>query len=233
MRKKTKGNTPMNKKIVLDSKNESVIFLCRKDKRLAKLINTIGPLTYTPHTNPYKFLVHEIIEQMLSVKAGAKIFERVNNLCSGEITLQAIVNLTDDQLRLTGMSRNKVGYIRALNQSLLSKELVFDDLVCLSDDQVVKKLTAIKGIGTWTAKMFLIFVLNRNDILPFEDTAFLQAYRWLYKTNDLNKASIMNKCKKWKPYSSIASRFLYRALDSGLTKQEFHLFKEDNANGTN
>ena len=224
---------PMDKRIVLDSKSESVIFLCRKDKRLAKLIKLIGSVTYTPHDDPYKFLVHEIVEQMLSVKAGAKIFERVVNLCSGEITIQAIDDLTDEQLKSTGMSRNKVGYIRALNQSLSSKELVFDDLDYLSDDQVIKRLTVIKGIGTWTAKMFLIFVLNRDDILPFEDTAFLQAYRWLYKTEDLSKASITRKCKKWKPYSSVASRFLYRALDSGLTKQEFHLFKEDYANGTN
>ena len=223
----------MDKRIVLDSKSESVIFLCRKDKRLAKLIKLIGSVTYTPHDDPYKFLVHEIVEQMLSVKAGAKIFERVVNLCSGEITIQAIDDLTDEQLKSTGMSRNKVGYIRALNQSLSSKELVFDDLDYLSDDQVIKRLTVIKGIGTWTAKMFLIFVLNRDDILPFEDTAFLQAYRWLYKTEDLSKASITRKCKKWKPYSSVASRFLYRALDSGLTKQEFHLFKEDYANGTN
>ncbi len=223
----------MDKRIVLDSKSESVIFLCRRDKRLAKLIKLIGSVTYTPHDDPYKFLVHEIVEQMLSVKAGAKIFERVVNLCSGEITIQAIDDLTDEQLKSTGMSRNKVGYIRALNQSLSSKELVFDDLDYLSDDQVIKRLTVIKGIGTWTAKMFLIFVLNRDDILPFEDTAFLQAYRWLYKTEDLSKASITRKCKKWKPYSSVASRFLYRALDSGLTKQEFHLFKEDYANGTN
>ena len=85
----------MDKRIVLDSKSESVIFLCRKDKRLAKLIKLIGSVTYTPHDDPYKFLVHEIVEQMLSVKAGAKIFERVVNLCSGEITIQAIDDLTD------------------------------------------------------------------------------------------------------------------------------------------
>lgn len=95
----------------------------------------------------------------------------------------------------------------------------------LDDESVIKQLTAIKGIGNWTAKMYLIFVLDRQDILPTEDVAFLQAYKWLYKTTDRSPASITNKCTKWKPYSSIAARYLYRALDSGLTKTEFHLYK--------
>ncbi len=73
--------------------------------------------------------------------------------------------------------------------------------------------------------MYLIFVLDRPDILPTEDVAFLQAYEWLYKTKDRSKESVEKRCKKWKPYSSVAARYLYRALDSGLTKEEFHLYK--------
>lgn len=95
----------------------------------------------------------------------------------------------------------------------------------LNDADVIKQLTPIKGIGQWTAKMYLIFVLNREDILPIEDVAFLQSYKWLYKTNDVSKESIQKKCRKWKPYSSIAARYMYRALDIGLIKEEFHLYK--------
>lgn len=73
--------------------------------------------------------------------------------------------------------------------------------------------------------MYLIFVLNRLDILPTNDAAFLQSYGWLYKTTDCSETTIQNRLKKWKPYSSIAARYLYRALDAGLTKKEFHLFK--------
>lgn len=83
---------------------------------------------------------------------------------------------------------------------------------------------ALHGIGKWTAKMYLIFVLDRQEILPYEDIAFLQSYEWLYKTKDRSKKSIEKKCKKWKPYSSIASRYLYKALDTGLTKESFKLF---------
>lgn len=101
----------------------------------------------------------------------------------------------------------------------------FYSLKEMNNSDVFKYLTSFKEIGKWTANMYLIFVLNRMDILPTNDAAFLQSYEWLYKTNDRSDISIHNKCKKWKPYSSIASRYLYRALDSGLTKEEFHLYK--------
>ncbi len=73
--------------------------------------------------------------------------------------------------------------------------------------------------------MYLIFVLNRQDVLPWEDGAFLQSYRWMYKTEDSSRKAVEQKCRKWKPYLAIAARFLYRALDEGFTKSEFHLFK--------
>ena len=113
----------------------------------------------------------------------------------------------------------------SLTQAILNKEFVIEQLYDLPDDQVMKRLIELRGIGSWTAKMFLIFVLNRNNILPYEDVAFLQSYQWLYKSKDRDIAAIKKKCKKWEPYSSIAARYLYRALDTGLTKEEFHLFK--------
>lgn len=82
----------------------------------------------------------------------------------------------------------------------------------------MKELTRLRGIGTWSAKMYLIFTLDRKDVLPYEDVAFLQTYAWLYKTDDLRPAAIIKRCKKWKPYSSIAARYFYYALDMGLTK---------------
>jgi DNA-3-methyladenine glycosylase II len=185
----------------------------------------IGEITYSTHDDGYVFLVHEIIEQMLSIKAGAKIYSRLLSLCSGNITPETINKLSDDEIRSTGTSGFKVSYIRALTCAVLNEQLDLESLYKLKDEEVIKTLTAIKGIGQWTANMYLIFVLNRADILPIEDVAFLQSYKWLYKTDDVSKASITKKCKKWKPYSSVAARFMYRALDSGLTREEFHLFK--------
>ena len=108
---------------------------------------------------------------------------------------------------------------------MLNEKLILSELQNLSNDEVIKKLTSLRGIGLWTAKMYLIFVLNRQNVLPVEDVAFLQSYKWMYKTDDISKNSVIKNCKKWSPYSSIAARYLYRALDTGLTKNEFYLYK--------
>lgn len=215
----------MSEMIILTTDTPAIMHLSKKDKRLAKVIQMIGPIKYSSKEDGYTFLVHEIIEQMLSIKAGASIFERLNSLCDNQVAPSTINRLSDDEIKSAGMSSAKVSYIRALTTAINTNQLILSDLPLMSDKEVIKSLTKIKGIGQWTAKMYLIFVLNRLDVLPLEDGAFLQSYRWLYKTDDISAASITKKCKKWKPYSSIAAKYLYRALDTGLTKQEFHLFK--------
>jgi len=215
----------MSKIITLSHESDSIKYLVNKDKRLAKVINMVGDISYKPHTDSYAFLINQIIGQMLSAKVGDVISRRLCNLCNGSITPQTIANLSDIEIKSIGTSNSKVRYIRELTNAVLSDQINFDELSKLTDEAIIKKLTSIYGIGKWSAKMYLIFVLNRQDVLPYEDVAFLQAYCWAYKTNDKKPISVMNKCKKWKPYSSIASRYMYRALDMGLTKNEFHLYK--------
>lgn len=211
--------------ITLDMNTPSVQYLCRKDKRLARVISMVGTITYSPYTDGYPFLVHEIIEQMLSIKVSQKIYARLEKLCDDEVSPGKIAMLSDEEIGSIGTSRPKVSYIRNLTNSIIKGHLNLDDLAHKSDVEVMATLTKIRGIGSWTAKMYLIFVLNRPNVLPFEDGAFLQVYRWMYKTDNTNRKSVEQKCKKWKPYSAIAARFLYRALDAGFTKSEFHLFK--------
>lgn len=212
--------------VTIDMGSPSVQHLRKKDKRLAKVISMVGSISYVPHKeDAYAFLVHEIIEQMLSVKAGRKIYSRLEELCGEEISPARISALTDEQIRSTGTSNAKVEYIRNITNAVTNGTLDFSAMRQFSDEEVIASLTKIRGIGKWTAKMYLMFVLDRQDVLPFEDGAFLQVYRWMYKTQDCSEKAVTAKCKKWKPYSSIASRFCYRALDAGMTKEEFHLFK--------
>lgn len=216
----------MGEIVILDNSSTEIQYLCKKDKRLAKVISMVGPITYeTYDEDPYEFLIHEIIEQMLSIKAGNKIFSRLVDLCGGKVTPSMVNKLTDEQIKSIGTANSKVSFIRSITNAVLNGELDFGSLKEMNDSDVFKYLTSFKGIGKWTANMYLIFVLNRMDILPTNDVAFLQSYEWLYKTTDRSDTSIRNKCKKWKPYSSIASRYLYCALDSGLTKGKFHLYK--------
>lgn len=186
--------------VTLDMDHPAVQYLCKKDKRLAKVIEMVGSIQYTPHDeDAYSFLVHEIIEQMLSVKAGQKIYDRLEELCSGNISPEQIRDLSNEQIRSTGTSNAKVEYIRNITDAINDGTLDFRKMQHLSDKEVITTLTKIRGIGNWTAKMYLMFVLNRQDVLPFEDGAFLQVYRWMYKTQDCNKKAVQSKCKNGNP----------------------------------
>ena len=217
----------MSEVITYDMTSPEIVYLCKKDKRLAKVISMVGPISYEKRevSDAYSFLIHEVIEQMLSIKAGKKIFDRVVELCDGNLCPEVIALLSIDDLRSTGTSASKVRSIKSITAAVLAGDLVLEDLESMNNEEVTAKLTQIHGIGPWTAKMYLLFVLGRPDIFPYEDGAFLQSYRWMYKTEDCSPAAVKKRCQKWMPYSSLASRFLYRALDYGLVKEEFHLFK--------
>ncbi len=209
--------------IKLDATSESIIFLSQKDKRLKALISMIGPITYKTYDDPYQFVIHEIIEQMLSAKAAQKIYERLENLCDGKVSYNAIDRLSDEKLKSVGTSAPKVKYIRNFTCEVAQGTIDFSRLATLDDVDIIRTLTSVKGIGNWTAKMYLIFVLDRQDVLPYEDVAFLQSYKWLYNTKITDPQKVRSKCKKWSPYSSVAARYLYKALDGGYTKNKFVL----------
>ncbi|GEO70777.1 DNA-3-methyladenine glycosylase family protein [Levilactobacillus acidifarinae] len=209
----------------LDDQSPAVQYLQSKDKHLGKAIQMVGPLEYRIAANGYGFLVSQIIGQMLSNKVAAVLTQRLLTHCQGEITAEAIDQLSDATIRSIGVSRSKVTYIRNLTTAVTSQTIDFDRYATMSDTAIIQDLTAIKGIGNWSAKMYLIFALDRPNILPYEDVAFLQGYGWVYKTTDYTARTVQKKCQKWRPYSSVAARYLYVALDRGLTKEPFHLFK--------
>lgn len=210
----------MTKEKRLTSKSKSIRHLCENDCRLRNLIKEIGEISYRSHDDdPYGFLIHEIIEQMLSVKAAKKIYERLLSLCEGNITPEKIRLMDEVTLKSIGTSSQKVHYIKKLTEAIVDDYIDLSSLHNYSDDRVIEILTDIPGIGNWTAKMVLIFVLDRQDVLPYEDGAFKQSFKWLYKTENTSKDNIIRTCAPWSPYASIASRYLYRALDFGLTKK--------------
>lgn len=208
--------------ITTDSKK--VRYLKEKDWKLGRVINSIGDIDCNLHDDPVEFIACEILGQMLSNKVAKVLRNRLEILCNGKITAQKISVLTHEDLRHIGLSNSKSGYLLNFAEIVNRGEIDFKNLESESDEVVLKKLTAIKGIGSWTAKMYLLFVLCRDDVLPYEDGAFLQAYKWLYNTEKIKKKDIIERCAVWHPYSSIASRFLYRALDTGLTKTDINRF---------
>ncbi|MCQ2168079.1 MAG: hypothetical protein MJY69_05370 [Bacteroidales bacterium] len=199
---------------------EQLDHLKKSDHRLCKLIDSIGDIDihYYSDIDGYTFLVREIVGQMISAQVKKILYNRFVILCDGEITAHKVAAFNIEKLRDVGLSTSKSRYIINLSKEISEGRLNLGELDNKSDEEVFKTLLKICGVGKWTAKMYLLFYLKRNDILPVEDMAFIQAYKWLYDTDDIKPSSIEKQCQNWHPYASLASRYMYKALDSGLTK---------------
>ena len=163
----------MKQFVTLDENSPAIIHLRKADARIARVIEAVGAFTYEIYDDEYEFLVGSIVGQMISGRAAERIFGRLQTACEGRISLAATRELTDRDFQLVGFSRPKITYVRALNEALETRTLVFDELREEPDDAVFKKLTSIRGIGAWTATMFLIFVLDRQDVVSAYDRCFL------------------------------------------------------------
>lgn len=193
-------------------------YLALADPLLGRAMRLVGDFEYRAHPNTEDFFFSTIIGQMMSNTVADVIEGRVSAMCGGKMTADAILSLGMECIRSAGVSMQKAEYMTLFAQKIKSEPEFLDNLKSKSNNEVLKELTALRGIGNWTAKMYLLFVLGRNDILPYEDGAFLQAYRWLYHTNDVKPSSIKQRCQSWIPHESIAARFMYRLLDYGYTK---------------
>ena len=192
-------------------------FLIRRDPVLGAAIKRIGPcgMAGRQRSDHLSALVGAIVSQQLSTKAASTIFGRFLALFpNGEIPdAAAIAAQTDVALRGVGLSRQKVGYLRDLSARIADGRLNLDELDALPDDDVVERLTSVKGFGRWTAEMFLMFRLHRPDVLPAGDLGIVKAVQKLYglrKTPDAKR--ILKIGDVWRPYRSVASWYLWQSL---------------------
>lgn len=194
---------------------EAVSILKKRDKKLAWLMEQIGPVSHTDPKDDFLFFIEQVIGQMLSIQVANVMTGRLSDLCRGKITVGTICSLPVDELRKIGISLRKAECIRQIASMVENGSLDFGKLKELSDTEIIKFLTAIKGIGPWTAKMYL-YKINRPDVLPYEDATFLAAYKWLYRTRNVKPEAVKRRCRKWSPHSSIAAMYLYAAFDGKL-----------------
>jgi DNA-3-methyladenine glycosylase II len=192
--------------------------LLRRDPVLAALIRQHGPcgLAAAQRSDHFSALVRAIVFQQLSTKAASTIYSRlVALLPGGELTPAALAALSDDQLRSAGISRQKGSYLRDLCAKVGKGVVPLDDLEGMDDEQVVAALTTVKGIGRWSAEMFLMFRLHRPDVLPVGDLGIVNAVMKVYR---LRKKPTPERLRRlgeaWKPYRSVASWYLWRSLDN-------------------
>ena len=186
-----------------------------KDKYLGKIVKKHGPCTLRPTKKSKYFedLVDAIVQQQLSLTAAATIFKRIKESLDGEVAPDRILRKRDETLRKCGISYSKVSFIKDLSQKVKSGELKLDKLAKLTDSEVMEELIAVKGLGRWTAEMFLMFALARPDIFPVDDIGLQNAFRKLTKKKI--KPDKMEKfALRWKPYRTVASWYIWRSLEN-------------------
>ena len=191
--------------------------LMRRDPVLGVAIARIGSCGLAARQRPDHLgaLVGAIVGQQLSTRAAATIFGRLVALFpGGAITSAAAIDAFDDNtLRGVGLSRQKVGYLRDLSARIADGRLQLDELDALSDDDVIGRLTTVKGFGQWTAEMFLMFRLHRPDVLPAGDLGIVKAVQKLYRLRKRPDAKrILKMGEAWRPYRSVASWYLWQTL---------------------
>lgn len=193
-------------------------YLTANDPVLAPIIRQAGLCTIRPHRNYYQELVSSIISQQLSVKAAAAIEQRFVALYGGQFPAPRQILTKDiEQLRVIGFSRAKAAYVRDLAQHVLDGKVKFDHLDGLSNQAVISELTAVKGIGEWTAHMFLMFCMGRSDILPVGDLGIRNGITKLYKLPapaTADQIIAIAAANHWQPYQSIASWYVWQSLDN-------------------
>lgn len=197
---------------------EAADHLCQHDKVLAPIIERVGPCTIRPHTDYFWELVDSIISQQLSVKAARSIEQRFQALFDSEVPApEQILQKSVDELRAVGLSRPKATYIRDLAQHIVDDKLTFDEFPAMPNEVIIRELTDVKGIGEWTAHMFLMFCLARTNVLPVGDLGIRNGIRQLYGFSQLpSPQEIIDLADKkhWQPYESIASWYVWQHLDN-------------------
>jgi len=194
---------------------KAVNHLKNSDPVLAAIIERVGPCRMDYDVPEFENLARSIVYQQLNGRAAATIFSRLEALAGQPLTPKGILGVTEAQMRAVGLSKQKLSYIRDLAAKTANGTIKFARLSEMSDEEVVEHLTQIKGIGTWTAHMFLMFALRRPDILPTGDYAIQVAFKKHYKKRKLPKPKDMEKiAKAWAPYRSVACWYLWQSLDT-------------------
>src|SRR5437868_15391843 len=193
---------------------KAINHLKKCDPVLRAIIERVGPFRMQYGLPQFSSLAEAIVYQQLNGKAAITIFKRFAALAGEPLTPEGILKLSDEQMRSVGLSKQKSSYLKDMAERAARGELDFTRLPKMSDDEVIKHLTQVKGVGVWTAHMFLMFTLRRPNVLPTGDFGVQMAIKKHYKKRKLPKPELMEKiAKRWEPYRSIACWYLWRSLD--------------------
>lgn len=199
----------------MDIENTAKV-LTRKDPELGKIISKLGIIKLqTPPRAHFESLINSIVSQQLSTKAAATIHKRFLQALENDISPHHILNTDLEVFRQAGLSRQKTKYMLALAEAFTEDAASFDHIHELPDDEVVKLLTRIKGIGVWTAHMFMMFNLLREDIFPIGDLGIRRSMeKYFFKSEKQEHKVLVERAEIWAPNRTVASFYLWDAIDS-------------------
>ena len=187
--------------------------LKKKDKKLGKIIDSYPKDFLFTKSDPFLTLARSIVGQQISVKAAQSVWDKLISKI-GNISPNEINRVHSNTLKSAGLSRQKVLYLKNLSKAFIYKELNVNSWNKMSDSEIIEDLIKIKGIGKWTAEMFLIFNLCRADIFPLDDIGMIKGVCKIYKLEyPIKREELIEIGNKWKPYRSVATWYLWRSLD--------------------
>jgi len=187
----------------------------KRDPILYKASIAVEFQEINPATNHFLKLVRSIIGQQLSVKAASTIFSRFEKLFpKGKITPESILKMDKEKIRSCGVSYSKIEYIKDLSQKVMDKHLDLVNIDTLDNEKVIERLTMVKGIGPWSAEMFLMFSLTRPDVFSTGDLGLKNAIKKLYKIDEISNEDLITISAKWSPYRTYACMILWQSLDN-------------------
>ena len=189
-----------------------------KDSRMAHIIRQVGPFKLSRNKNYFLVLCKAIISQQISTRAAESITRRFENLLPGvRLTPERVQELAEKDLRAVGLSSQKVKYINDLSEKFLDGTIRPHRMPHLENDAIIEQLTGVYGIGRWTAEMFLIFSLNRMDVLPVGDLGLKAGLKQIYNMRALPSPERVRAVgKKWHPFETVGAWYAWRILDEGI-----------------
>ena len=187
------------------------VSILSEDRKLGPLVKKIGPCTMRITKNPYQTLVEAIIYQQLSEASATAITKRFLEIYGKFPTPKQVIDTSNKRLKNTGISSVKINYIKGLSKQILQKKIEFNKIAKLNDEQVTAELTKIKGVGNWTAQIYLMFCLQRKDVLPVDDLGIKKGIRDLFSLKELPTTKTVEKfSERWRPNRSIACWYMWK-----------------------
>lgn len=206
------------KQIKIDKKE--IEHLKSADNKMKMLIDLVGNIDRDYIPNPFIALINSIIFQQIAYKSAITIWNRFKDAVK-EITPENILSINHDSLKKCGLSRTKINYIQNISQAVINRDIALENINKMSNEEIIKSLIKIKGIGEWTAEMFLIFSLNRKDILSYKDLGVRKGIQWLYNmNNEPTKDEFARLKEKYSPFNSVAAFYLWEITIRNYFKYE-------------